>query len=220
MTGVGSKSVVRSLSAMTTSLHIGHTFYQHRRLQERRRDPNLSSRERDWNSGRQPYPRAGHDGRWPCSPAPARPPRPGSRPTGRSPRRSSPGAPAASPRPLVRPASRGKLRLGAGGRGLLRHPAALPPLRIGLVPGPGLGREQLPVDQRGPALLGVGQEGGALVAAREQGPEALQMGLQRGFEPKQIVVGQLRGRGSVGRHGGTPGIESDSVNLPHDFSLQ
>ena len=44
----------------------------------------------------------------------------------------------------------------------------------------------------GQQSLGVGGEGGRMVAAREQGPEAVQVGLQGGLEPEQVAAGQLR----------------------------
>ena len=68
--------------------------------------------------------------------------------------------------------------------------------------------------------LGVGGEGGRLVAAREQGPKTVQVGLQGRLELEQVVAGQRRGRGRDGGHGGSPWAESGSFNLPHDFSLQ
>ena len=52
----------------------------------------------------------------------------------------------------------GQLRLGAEGHGFLGHTAAPPPFRMGCVPVPGLGQEQPPVDQRDPALPGIGHE--------------------------------------------------------------
>ncbi len=67
--------------------------------------------------------------------------------------------------------------------------------------------------------FGVGNEGGRLVAEREQGPEAVQIALQGKLELEQVVAGQLRCRGSSGGHGGIPWVESDSGNLPHDFSF-
>ncbi len=68
--------------------------------------------------------------------------------------------------------------------------------------------------------LSVDNEGVCLVAEREQGSEAVQVGLQGMLELEQVVAGQLRcRRGNDGR-GGIPWVESDSGNLPHDFSLQ
>ncbi|MXZ40646.1 MAG: hypothetical protein F4Z18_02415 [Caldilineaceae bacterium SB0666_bin_21] len=62
--------------------------------------------------------------------------------------------------------------------------------------------------------LGIGSEGGRLVAAREQGLKVVQVGLQ----PEQVLSGQLQGRERDGDRGGTPGTESGSFNLSHDFS--
>ncbi len=68
--------------------------------------------------------------------------------------------------------------------------------------------------------LGVGQEGYALVAAREQELEALQIGLQRGLELQHVVADQLRHRGRDGGHDGTPGPNPTPATYPYDFSLQ
>jgi hypothetical protein len=68
--------------------------------------------------------------------------------------------------------------------------------------------------------LSVGGEGDRLVASPEQGPEALQVGLQRGLEPEQVVSGQLRGQEWDCGHDGTPWAESDPDNLSRDFPLQ